>query len=839
MDLLQGETLAERLAGGQRLPLAEVVRVGCQLLDALAATHQRGVIHRDIKPSNIVFDAGEAVLTDFGVSKTLGDPGITLTEPGQLTGTIPYMPPEQLAGSLVTSRTDLYALGMVLFEAATGRLWAVTDTPKELGRVGLPRSLRRALEGALEWYPEDRWKDAESFKRALLGRSVVPGPVAAAAVGLPALLLAVAYRCTLLGMCAGPPWVRIALAPSGTGDRSVADSLSCAVAAELDALIDVRAHCSVQHWIGWRRVAVIQGEVGQRDDSLLVEARGTAQPGRPVEARGLRTAVDDLARRLAHGIYTRILLDTTWLEPPLPPEVLPKTLEGLSLFVQAEQQVKEARWTAAYQFYTAAAAIDSTCWMCYWRRAEFGRWVGSDRDTADIRRYETHAHLFPAHYARQIRAEALPIPQRFDSLEAITRQTRGFLTGHFIRGDELLHRGPLIGRPRREARDAFHDAIRIQARFAPAWEHLAILGIPEGDSAAAAAALDSLGRGGQPTDPTRIGLRALLEIAFAWRFLAEPAARHVMEGAVEQARQAGAPVDAGPRFLIHYDVPRGALALARRLVADPNAEQSALLASVYAHLMLGQPDSARDVAARLRTRFPALGLYVEELDASLAIVGAGAAASGLPWPEIARALSDYLVQHGGSAEAQRRAAWLLALKAALDGDLAGERRYGAFLQDEPAPRPLGLLLRAARLAAARRFVDATALSDTLTTFLARDVPDPFFRATLHLLRAEWYERSDRPEAGWRELVWHENEDRYGGYPRDEPQPVEIDAAFGVEARWRAGRLLDRHPKSGNRDERCRAYAGVARLWASGDSLHRARADTARARLADLGCREGA
>ena len=361
----------------------------------------------------------------------------------------------------------------------------------------------------------------------------------------------------------------------------------------LDALLDVRATCRAlgMRWRG--PVARREIRVSQERDSLVVVVSGWGPTIQPVSVRGLRREWPSLVGELVQETYMRILVG---LEPPLPRAVLPKSHAGLRLFVEAEQLVKEALWGLAYERYTAAAALDTTCWMCYWRRAEFGRWLGIDRDPADVARYESHAQLFPAHYARQIRSEPLPIPARFDSLRSLTRQSGDFLFGQFLYGDELLHRGPLVGRPRREAQDPFSDAIRVQPQFAPAWEHLAILWITEGDSAAAAAALDSVRRGAHPTDAASVGLRALNDIAFAWRFLDSATARRVTVDAVRRAEAAGAPVDAGPRFLIHYDVPRGALALASLLDADRAAEQSVLLATVFAHLVLGRADSARDAA---------------------------------------------------------------------------------------------------------------------------------------------------------------------------------------------------------------------------------------------------
>jgi eukaryotic-like serine/threonine-protein kinase len=129
MECLQGETLADRLSRG-RLPLAGLVGYGIEVADALEAAHRQGLIHRDVKPANIMLTDVGAKLLDFGVAE-LHDPSLrealedtTRTHVGhsdRLAGTIAYMAPEQLEGRPCDPRTDLFALGTVLFEMATGR----------------------------------------------------------------------------------------------------------------------------------------------------------------------------------------------------------------------------------------------------------------------------------------------------------------------------------------------------------------------------------------------------------------------------------------------------------------------------------------------------------------------------------------------------------------------------------------------------------------------------------------------------------------------------------------------------------------------------------------------
>jgi serine/threonine protein kinase len=120
MEFLPGGSLAQRLAAGERFAPVQLRRMALDVVAGLEAAHHRGVVHRDVKPANIFFDArGTAKLGDFGVAH-LVDLGQTQT--GGLIGTLAYMSPEQITGAPITIAADLYALGITLFEAVTGRL---------------------------------------------------------------------------------------------------------------------------------------------------------------------------------------------------------------------------------------------------------------------------------------------------------------------------------------------------------------------------------------------------------------------------------------------------------------------------------------------------------------------------------------------------------------------------------------------------------------------------------------------------------------------------------------------------------------------------------------------
>ena len=120
MERVEGHTVADRLAHGGPFAVPEAVSIAGAVLDALGAAHAAGVIHRDVKPANIIVGPGRIKLVDFGIATFVGEAASNVTAAGDLVGTPKYLAPEQIGGQRATPETDLYAIGVVLFEMLTG-----------------------------------------------------------------------------------------------------------------------------------------------------------------------------------------------------------------------------------------------------------------------------------------------------------------------------------------------------------------------------------------------------------------------------------------------------------------------------------------------------------------------------------------------------------------------------------------------------------------------------------------------------------------------------------------------------------------------------------------------
>ena len=194
MELLDGETLAERLVRGP-LPVDEAVRYGADIAAGLAAAHENGIVHRDLKPGNVMITSQGAKLLDFGLAKSIADASAQaptetapLTREGTIVGTFQYMAPEQLEGREVDARTDIFALGVVLFEMLTGshpfrRPTREATSAAVLGQdppsfqslhAEAPEMLERVIRRCVAKEPQQRWQSAADLSATLRWTAEAP-----------------------------------------------------------------------------------------------------------------------------------------------------------------------------------------------------------------------------------------------------------------------------------------------------------------------------------------------------------------------------------------------------------------------------------------------------------------------------------------------------------------------------------------------------------------------------------------------------------------------------------------------------------------------------------------
>jgi hypothetical protein len=239
MELLEGDSLADRLLKGP-LPADQVFRYGSQIADALDCAHKHGVIHRDLKPGNVVLTRTGAKLLDFGLARAASGPAAEdrgsgetaahpLTKEGTIVGTYQYMAPEQLEGQESDARTDIFALGALLYEMATGHaaftgksrtsLMAaiVSAQPAPISSItpSCPPALDHIVRKCLEKEPDDRWQSAHDIAEELrwVGQAGSQAGVAASVSGRRRHRETVAWGALAL-LVGSVAWVRLRPAPA-------------------------------------------------------------------------------------------------------------------------------------------------------------------------------------------------------------------------------------------------------------------------------------------------------------------------------------------------------------------------------------------------------------------------------------------------------------------------------------------------------------------------------------------------------------------------------------------------------------------------------------------------
>jgi serine/threonine-protein kinase len=182
MPFVQGESLSDFIAREKQLSIREAVQIVREVAEALGHAHSHGLVHRDVKPQNVMMSGGHAIVADFGIARAVSEAGgDKLTQTGMAVGTPSYMSPEQIGGSEVDARSDIYSLGCVLYEVLVGQVPFTGPTPlavmarhsmdtippPAIMRPGIPEALEDVIFQAMAKVPADRFRTMYEMAEAL------------------------------------------------------------------------------------------------------------------------------------------------------------------------------------------------------------------------------------------------------------------------------------------------------------------------------------------------------------------------------------------------------------------------------------------------------------------------------------------------------------------------------------------------------------------------------------------------------------------------------------------------------------------------------------------------
>jgi TolB-like protein/predicted Zn-dependent protease len=435
MEYVEGETLAAKVAAGP-LPEEDIVALGMQIAEALDDAHEHNIIHRDLKPANVmVTQKGRVKVLDFGLAKLVrpaevyaATASLAETQPGALMGTVPYMAPEQLRGKAVDARADIYALGTILYEMATGQrpFRLKGSTPLIASILTEPPQPPRALNGqvspgleaiilkALEKNPEQRYQSAKALLEDL-GRLSIPGAV----VGAPRRVIS-------------RRWALAAMAAAGL-----------MVALAMLAVLN----------IGGLRDRLLGGAVAPRIESLAVlpVKNFSGDPAQEFFADGM---TDELIASLAQIKAVKVISFTSVMHYKGTNETLPQIAKELG----ADGIVEASVMRSGNRVRLTAQLIDA--------RQDRHLWASNyERDMTDV--LAVQSDVVQA-IATEIRVQVTP--QEGERLKT-TRQVDAEVYDTTLKGRAILEYATREEQTR-QAIELFQKAIDRDPTCAPAWAGL-------------------------------------------------------------------------------------------------------------------------------------------------------------------------------------------------------------------------------------------------------------------------------------------------------------------------------------------------------------------------------
>lgn len=786
MEYVEGETLADRLRRGPLSP-AERDALASDLLEALAAVHEAGIVHRDVKPSNIFLVGGRARLGDFGIVSASTDASTNrITATGEFVGTPAYVAPEQRRGE-ATLTSDVYAAGLVLYEACTGVPWR--DRPKRPW-AAVPWKMRKPLNRALNPDPSRRPADGAALRSVALRADRRARWLRAGALGGAVVVAVGTILWVQVGERAPAPegMADLAVLPFAVVDGSASDSelardLWHLTTLNLQGLEGLKVIPPAQSarfgppapgapappaFTELNAVTIARGTVLAEGERLVLRLAVEDSTGRPLgEARvggtptDLYGTADSAALALVRLLMPHLASSYRRLEA-----VHTDNFQALRAFLQGEDALTANAWTRAEEHYRTALAEDSSFTLAKWRLWYVHNWRLAGEEQIDLERlYREHADELGTVDAALLRARALPPgPARLDSLESVARSLGHSSYPWLLLGDEHYHRGPLAGGSLAEAARYLAEAAARDPDHAPAHEHGVMVLTRLGRKEEALDALDHLLRTAAPPSPGEpLHFATFLAHAVRERFLPDEAAasRDLLFDASDPALRPALMFVA--RMGLGFDVPEAQRVLGRRLVeagqGAATVRAQGYRAQALALLDLGRPraalghlDSAAAwggaaaaiEAAEWRVLAPALGI------------------EGLPRAETEKGRERLREQVAARTEEAGRAAWALAIDAWARGepDAAQEwRRALDGLEAEAERWRLVPLLDAFEALAQRRYEHALASTESiLDDQYAPDQGYPFTRAVLHIARARALEAMGDIAGARLERAWADNQD---------------------------------------------------------------------------------